>query len=82
MSAVKLKHFINGKFVDGKSSEYFDLVSPVTGKVIASSPNATQEDVDAAYQAAKNAFKIWGRTTPSERQKALLQLADAIEKKW
>lgn len=80
MSAVKLKHFINGKFVDGKSSEYFDLVSPVTGKVIASSPNATQEDVDAAYQAAKNAFKIWGRTTPSERQKALLQLADAIEK--
>ncbi|CAI3957290.1 Acyl-CoA reductase or other NAD-dependent aldehyde dehydrogenase (AdhE) (PDB:1A4S) [Commensalibacter communis] len=79
MSVTKLKHFINGKFVEAKSSEYFDLISPVTGKVIAQSPIATQEEVDAAYAAAKEAFKIWGRTTPSERQKALLKLADAIE---
>lgn len=79
MSVTKLKHFINGQFVEAKSSEYFDLISPVTGKVIAQSPNATQEEVDAAYKAAKEAFKVWGRSTPSERQKALLQLADAIE---
>lgn len=79
MSVTKLKHFINGKFVEAKSSEYFDLISPVTGKVIAQSPNATQEEVNTAYKAAKEAFKVWGRTTPSERQKALLKLADAIE---
>ncbi|WP_406564525.1 gamma-aminobutyraldehyde dehydrogenase [Acinetobacter qingfengensis] len=75
----KLKHFINGEYVDGTGTEFFDLVSPVTGQIYAQSPNATDADVDAAYAAAKAAFKIWGRTTPSVRQKALLQLADAIE---
>ncbi len=52
---------------------------PVTGEVYAQSPNATDAEVDAAYAAAKEAFKIWGRSTPSMRQKALLKLADAIE---
>ena len=38
-----------------------------------------QADVDAAYAAADTAFAEWGRTTPSERQQALLKFADAIE---
>ncbi len=29
--------------------------------------------------AAATAFETWGKTTPSERQKVLLKLADAIE---
>lgn len=79
MTTPQLKHFINGQYSVSADSQYFDLVSPVTADVIASSPNATDADVNAAYAAAKQAFKIWGRSTPSARQKALLQLADAIE---
>lgn len=79
MSVPVLKHFINGEYVETQGGEFFDLVSPVTGQVNARSPNATQADVDAAYAAAKAAAKEWGRTTPSQRQKALLQLADAVE---
>lgn len=79
MAKTQLKHFINGEYVASKANDYFDLVSPVTGKVYAQSPNATDAEVDAAYAAAKEAFKIWGRSTPSIRQKALLKLADAIE---
>lgn len=79
MSTTKLKHFINGEYVDGDNNSYFDLVSPVTGEVYAQSPNATAADVDAAYLAAKNAFKEWSRSTPSMRQQALLKLADAVE---
>jgi betaine-aldehyde dehydrogenase len=75
----KLQHFINGEYVDNQHAEFFDLISPVTGEVYAQSPKATDADVDAAYAAAKAAFKVWGRSTPSQRQKALLQLADAIE---
>ncbi|WP_262499915.1 gamma-aminobutyraldehyde dehydrogenase [Photorhabdus heterorhabditis] len=75
-----LRHFINGQYVESKSSEYFDLVSPVTGEAYARSPNATAEDVDEAYASAKRAFKIWGGSTPSARQQALLALADAVEK--
>ena len=40
---------------------------------------SSQADVDAAYGAAETAFAEWGRTTPSERQQALLKIADAIE---
>lgn len=79
MTTPQLKHFINGQYCVSPDSQYFDLISPVTTQVIASSPNATDADVDAAYTAAKQAFKIWRRSTPSTRQKALLQLADAIE---
>ncbi|MBD2794156.1 gamma-aminobutyraldehyde dehydrogenase [Xenorhabdus sp. 42] len=80
MSVPTLKHFINGQYVESKDVDYFDLISPVTGKVNARSPNASQSDVDAAYTAAKQAAKEWGLSTPSQRQKALLQLADAVEK--
>ncbi|MFW1774606.1 gamma-aminobutyraldehyde dehydrogenase [Acinetobacter seifertii] len=79
MAKTQLKHFINGEYVASKANDYFDLVSPVTGEVYAQSPNAIEAEVDAAYAAAKEAFKIWGRSTPSMRQKALLKLADAIE---
>ncbi|PTV54043.1 gamma-aminobutyraldehyde dehydrogenase [Acinetobacter seifertii] len=79
MAKTQLKHFINGEYVASKANDYFDLVSPVTGEVYAQSPNATDAEVDVAYAAAKEAFKIWGRSTPSMRQKALLKLADAIE---
>jgi betaine-aldehyde dehydrogenase len=35
--------------------------------------------VDRAYVAADAAFEIWSNSTPSERQKALLTIADAFE---
>jgi betaine-aldehyde dehydrogenase len=35
--------------------------------------------VDRAYQAAAQAFTAWKETTPSERQRALLKIADALE---
>lgn len=79
MAKTQLKHFINGEYIASKGNDYFDLVSPVTGEIYAQSPNANEAEVDAAYAAAKEAFKIWGRSTPSTRQKALLNLADAIE---
>lgn len=75
----KLKHFINGEYAEPKGAEYFDLVSPVTGEVYAQSPNAVDEDVEAAYKAAAAAFTEWKNATPSMRQKALLALADAVE---
>ncbi|PHM54480.1 aldehyde dehydrogenase [Xenorhabdus sp. KK7.4] len=80
MSIATLRHFINGQYIESKGSEYFDLISPVTGESYARSPNANAEDVNNAYASAKAAFKVWGRSTPSERQKALLALADSVEK--
>lgn len=76
-----LKNFINGELVDSRGKDTIDLVDPVTGDVYAKSPVSNDADVDSAYQAAAAAFEEWGETTPSERQKALWQIADAMEAK-
>jgi betaine-aldehyde dehydrogenase len=73
-----LRNFIDGQYVEG-SGATSDIVSPVTGQVVATAPVSSAEDVDLAYRAAAKAFEEWGRTTPSERQQALLKFADAIE---
>ncbi|MDP4585683.1 MAG: aldehyde dehydrogenase family protein, partial [Microbacteriaceae bacterium] len=76
-----LKNFINGELVDSRGKDTIDLVDPVTGNVYAQSPVSVEADIDAAYTAAAAAFEEWGETTPSERQKALWHIADAMEAK-
>jgi betaine-aldehyde dehydrogenase len=74
-----LKNFINGESVassDGRTSE---LVNPSTGEVFATAPISSAADVDRAYAAAATAFESWRDTTPSERQAALLKIADTFE---
>jgi betaine-aldehyde dehydrogenase len=74
-----LRNFVNGEYTDARTDAHTDIVNPSTGTVVARAPISGPEDVDAAYAAADTAFAQWGRTTPSERQQALLKLADAIE---
>jgi betaine-aldehyde dehydrogenase len=74
-----LRNFVGGAYVDASSGSTSDIVNPATGQVVAHAPISGADDVDAAYEAADKAFAEWGRTTPSERQKALLDFADAIE---
>src|SRR4029450_4518871 len=74
-----LRNFINGESVtsaDGRTSE---VISPVSGKAYATAPVSGAEDVDRAMKAAEAAFGSWRETTPSQRQAALLKLADAME---
>src|SRR5262245_930630 len=56
-----------------------DIINPSTGEVYASAPNSDAHDVDQAFQAAAKAFETWRWSTPGERQRALLKLADVIE---
>ncbi len=74
-----LKNYIGGEFVDARTDATSDLVNPSTGQVVAHAPVSSAEDVDAAYAAAATAFEEWGQSTPSERQQALLKIADDIE---
>ncbi|NLJ53963.1 MAG: gamma-aminobutyraldehyde dehydrogenase [Intrasporangiaceae bacterium] len=78
-SPRSLQNFIGGASVDARSDATSELVNPATGQVVAHAPISSAEDVDAAYQAAQQAFEEWGQTTPSERQQALLKIADEIE---
>ena len=78
-SLEKISNFINGKSVPSASGETTQIIDPATGSAYAEAPKSNQADVDAAMKAAANAFEEWKETTPSERQRALLKIADAIE---
>ncbi|MEV6563677.1 aminobutyraldehyde dehydrogenase [Streptomyces kronopolitis] len=55
------------------------LVDPATGTVHGSAPRSGPSDTDAACTAAQSAFDGWSLTTPAQRQRALLGIAEAIE---
>ena len=80
-SPRQLRNFVNGEYVEARTDATSDIVSPVTGQVVAKAPVSTAADVDAAYASASRAFEEWGQTTPSERQQALLKFADAVERR-
>jgi len=74
-----VQNFIGGELVDSVSGATMPLVDPSTGERYGTAPVSNEEDIDNAYRAAATAFKDWKRTTPSERQKALLDFADDVE---
>jgi len=74
-----LSNFINGKSLPAQSGATSDLINPATGQVYASAPVSSAADVDQAMTAAAAAFVEWRDSTPSERQRALLKIADAFE---
>jgi betaine-aldehyde dehydrogenase len=73
------RNFVGGESVDPVDGSTYDVIDPVTGEVYATAPRSGAEDVDRAVKAAATAFETWRDTTPSERQQALLKLADALE---
>jgi betaine-aldehyde dehydrogenase len=76
----ELLNFVDGGLVPARSGQTTDVINPSTGEVYATAPLSGPEDVDAALQAANKAFEdVWRDTTPSERMRYLLRMADAIE---
>ena len=73
--------FINGEFTPSTNPENkCTAKSPVDGTVLSTFADASKEDVDKAVNCAWEAFKTWKNTTPQERSKVLLAIADAIDK--
>jgi betaine-aldehyde dehydrogenase len=77
----RLSNIIDAKPVESASGESYDLVNPATGAVYAAAPASGREDVDRAMSAAAAAFEGWRDVTPAQRQKALLGIADALERR-
>jgi betaine-aldehyde dehydrogenase len=80
VSEKKVFHnIIDGEVQASASGAMMDIVNPATGEVYASAPNSDAHDVDLAFRAAAKAFETYRWTTPGERQRMLLKLADVIE---
>ncbi|MDA8048207.1 MAG: gamma-aminobutyraldehyde dehydrogenase [Actinomycetota bacterium] len=77
--AVTLRNLVDGRPVDSTSGRTSEVVDPATGEAYARAPLSGPEDVDGACRAGAGAFESWRDTTPSERSRMLLKLADAVE---
>ena len=75
----KFHNIIDGSVQTSASGATMDIINPATGAVYATAPMSDEHDVDLACRASAKAFETWRWTTPSQRQHALLKLADVIE---
>ena len=76
-----VSNFIDGNRVGAKDGRTTELIDPATGDAYAMAPLSGAVDVDLALQSAATAFEEWRETTPSERSRALLRAADALEQR-
>ncbi|MFT3664936.1 aldehyde dehydrogenase family protein [Piscinibacter sp.] len=72
-------NFIGGKFVKPADGQYFDVITPINGKVFTQAARSNERDVNLALDAAHAAAAKWGATPPAERANLLLKIADRIE---
>lgn len=73
-----IKHLINGKHVESK--QVFETLNPATNETLAEVARGGEAEVDAAVQAAKNAFPGWAGKPAAERAKLMRKLGELITK--
>ncbi len=72
-------NYIGGEWVAPAKGEYFENITPVTGKPFTEIARSTAEDIDKALDAAHAAKDAWGKTSAAARSVILNQIADRIE---
>lgn len=74
--------FINGKFVKPNSKKYFSTINPATEEKLAEVALTDEKDVDAAVNAAKNAYdKVWKKMPAAERGKYIFRIARLLQER-
>jgi betaine-aldehyde dehydrogenase len=71
--------YINGQWVGPDLGGRFETLDPATEEPLQSLPAATEEDIDHAVRAARQAFRNWGESRGAERAAWLDLLADSLE---
>jgi len=69
---------INGEFVASKGTERRPIVNPATQQVLAHTPWATPDEINAAVASAKTAFATWRHTPIAARMRIMLRLQALI----
>ena len=74
-----LQHFIGGAWLDAGGGEGFDVLNPLDDSPYARAARGTGDDMRRAIAAARAAFPAYRDTTPSERERWLLRVAEIME---
>ncbi len=76
--ASRYDNYIGGQWVAPVKGQYFENITPVTGKPFTEIARGTAEDIELALDAAHGAAPAWGRTSPAERAVILNAVADRM----
>ena len=74
-----LKNYINGEFVDSKSSKYIEYMNPALDEPLGKIPISTKEEVGLTVKIAKDAFLKWRKIPGIQRTQPLLRLHGLIK---
>ncbi|OYU73242.1 MAG: hypothetical protein CFE45_37870, partial [Burkholderiales bacterium PBB5] len=69
---ARYDNFIGGRFVPPVDRQYFDVVTPITGKVYTQAARSTAADIELALDAAHAAKDAWAATPAAARANILL----------
>jgi len=72
-------NWIGGQRVAPVKGEYFENITPITGRPFCEIARSTAEDIELALDAAHAAAPSWGKASPTERSNILLKIADRME---
>ena len=72
---------IGGEWVEAAEGGRFDVTDPATGELVGSVPNAGEEDVQAAIDAAAGALEGWKALPAIQRARVLRRAADLIRER-
>lgn len=75
----KYDNYINGRWTPPSTGQYFEVISPVDGKIMSKAAHSAKMDIDMAVNAAHEAFQSWGQTSATERSIILNKIADRME---
>jgi aldehyde dehydrogenase len=75
----RYENWIGGEWAPPIKGQYFENISPVTGKAFCEVARGTAEDIELALDAAHKAAPAWGKTSVAERASVLNRIADRIE---
>ncbi len=78
-ATAPIRNFIGGEWVPSSGSDALDVTDPGTGDVLGHVPLSTSADVDAAVQAARDAFPGWRATPAVERVRVLFRLKALLD---
>tara|TARA_B100000902_G_scaffold27300_1_gene32880 strand:- start:1945 stop:3369 length:1425 start_codon:yes stop_codon:yes gene_type:complete len=78
----KLDFYINGKWVSSESGEMIEVINPANEEVIGHITAGTKKDIDAAVEAASEAFKTFGFSSKEERIQILKNVIAEYENRY
>lgn len=76
-----LQHFIGGQWTNSQSGETFDVFNPIDDSLYVQAAKGSGDDIRAGILAAKTAFPAYKDTTPTERERWLLRVAELMEQR-